>query len=173
MNLNTLSSYYLAHIIAASLFRTVTYIFMPTRVAKVKLSKRTWEDNAEAREISYIWIHTIRIFMGFRTVCCFVIAYLTWGFVPVEEERSPLSEGDLLVTKLQYWFCVINFLLDCYLLQGLYGHYAVKQRYDRNPEDPVLKKSALIHQAPGTPLFIQSILFVPGVVYMIWTTFFM
>ncbi len=182
MDINTLSSYYLAHVVAASLFRTFMYTVKPVDVAQVKISKQAWE-NEQVREVAMRWAQTIRLMMGFRAVACFVVVYFTWGLSASQPEGEILLEAEHsfpqvvaqygklfdLVTTIKYWLCVVNFLLDCYLMNGLIGTYQKHTRYQRDPQDPTLKKSALIHQAPQYPLTVQTVLFLPGVVFMVWS----
>jgi hypothetical protein len=141
------------------------YIIKPEEVARVKLTKHAWEDEY-AREISMRWIHTIRLLMGFRTAITLVVAWFTWGISSATGKNADLIQ---LISSLQYWFCVVNFVLDAYLMFGLIGTYRKHMRFVKNPQDPILKKSALIHQSPQTPLTVQTILFSPGIIYMILT----
>jgi hypothetical protein len=177
MNINQLSTYYLFHIVIASLFRAIVYIINPINVAKVKLTKHAWE-NDYAKEIALTWIETIRLLMGFRSCICLVFAWMTWDFPsnPLEEiqmENNKIltnyNEMIHMMIKLKYLFCVINFILDCYLIYGLFGSYLKHLKFQQNPQDPILKRSALIHQKPLVPLTVQIILFIPGIIYMIWS----
>jgi hypothetical protein len=134
---------YLAIVFAISLFRVSMYMIDINRPAKVKISPEAWGD-FRVREVTIAWMKTILSFMQYRTMVVGVLLYFS-------------SSPESVTTREQFFFCLANFLIDIKLLRGMIT------RFGR-----VAKGNAISHRNNLPPLILQSMLFLAGIVYVVF-----
>lgn len=129
---------YLTIIFAVTFFRVFMYTVFPELPAKIKISKEAWED-PRVREVTRAWTNTILTFMTFRAATTFCVLYLN-------DEKT------------NFWFSMINILLDIKLFHGMLKNFV----YGKEKGN-----CAIIHRNSTPAMTLQTIVLTSGIFYLI------